>query len=178
MQQQCGALFADPALHPISSKVALGHPDDHRPAMLTDTEYASEDEKPVIINWVKKRDQCHQIAGLVRAMLRSQIIPVLENFKNVTDSLIAELYFGHISYGELANKRIITFHDVKMAEAIIEHHLLLFQNPQAESESRQLANEAIANWKTLMHPNALQQMRAHMMTLTTGAKPTNTMNDR
>jgi hypothetical protein len=160
-RQGCAALFADPELDPIRGKVALYSPEQQTFAMRTNTDHVTAEEKPVIALWTQKRDQCEQIAGPMLAMFPAQMLAVTKAAKQVTDSLIAELYLGYVTYGELANKRAKNAAELMTTLANIEQALLV-QNQQAQFQAQQLANQAIANWNAYMQTQAFQQMQRQM----------------
>jgi hypothetical protein len=158
--QRCEALMADPALNPIRDKVALLIKRQTF-AMRTNVDYASAEEKPIIALWAQKRDQCEQIARPTVEKQPVQMVAVTRASKQVVDSMIAELYVGHITYGELANKRAknAAEHDTTLANI---RQALAVQNQQAQFQAQQLANQAIANWNAQMQTQALQQMQRQM----------------
>ena len=160
-RQGCEALFADSVLDPIRNKVALYNPEQQTFAMRTNTDYVSGEEKPVIALWAQKRDQCEQIAGPMLAMFPVQMVAVTKAAKQATDSMIAQLYLGQITYGELANKRAQNLAEMRTAMANIQQALVV-QSQQAQFQAQQLANQTIANWNSLMQTQALQQMRTQM----------------
>src|SRR5262249_23337288 len=157
-RQQCESLMADPALNPIRDKVGLYGPDQQTFAMRTNTDYATTEEKPVIALWAQKRDQCEQINRPVLAKAPVQMAAVINAGKQVTDSMIAELYLGKITYGELANKRAKNAAEFKTTLANIQQALAV-QSQQAQFQAQQLANQAIANWNAQVQTQALQQMQ-------------------
>lgn len=160
VRQRCEAIMADPVLNPIRDKVALLIAQQTF-AMRTNTDYASVEEKPIIALWAQKRDQCVQIARPALAKMPVQIIAVENATKQVVDSMIAELYLGHVTYGELANKRAKNAAEANTALANIQQTLAL-QSQQAQFQAQQLANQAIANWNAQMQTQALQQMHQQM----------------
>jgi hypothetical protein len=159
LRQRCESLMADPALNPIRDKVAFYHPDQQTFAMRTNTDYASAEEKPVIALWAQKRDQCEVIESPILAKAPVQMGAVIRATRQVADSIIAELYLGHITYGELANKRAKNAAESRTTLANIQQALAV-QSQQAQFQAQQLANQAIANWNTQMQTQALQQMSA------------------
>src|SRR5262249_18723676 len=93
-RERCEALLADAALNPIRDKVALYSPEQQTFAMRTNTDYASAEEKPVISLWAQKRDQCEVMFRPVLAKAPVQIGAVIKAARQVSDSMIAELYLG------------------------------------------------------------------------------------
>jgi hypothetical protein len=176
IRQRCEALMADPALNPIRDKVTLIGAEPTF-AMRTNTDYASAEEKPIIALWAKKRDQCWQNAHPTQAKIPVQIVAVNNATKHVVDSMIAELYVGNISYGELANRRAKNAAETKTTLANIEQTLAV-QSQQAQFQAQQLANQAIANWNAQMQTQALQQMQRQMQTqaLQPGLRQSNSIN--
>jgi hypothetical protein len=160
-RQRCESLMADLALNPIRHKVALFLVKEQTFAMRTDTDYASAEEKPAIALWAQKRDQCEMMEQPILAKAPVQIAAVLKASKQAGDSLIAELYLGHITYGELANKRAKNDTELTTMLANIQQALAV-QNHQAQFQAQQLANQAIANWNAQMQTQALQQMQRQM----------------
>jgi hypothetical protein len=160
--QRCEALMADPALNPIRDKVALIR-SQQTFAMRTNTDYASAEDKPIIALWAQKRDQCWQIARPTQAKMHVQIVAVDNATKEVVDSMIAELYLGHITYGELANKRAKNAAERETTIANIRQ-ALADQNQQAQFRAQQLSNQAVANSNAQMQTKALQQMQRQMQT--------------
>jgi mannitol-1-phosphate/altronate dehydrogenase len=156
-RQQCESLMSDTALNPIREKVTLIGAEPTF-AMRTNTDHVSAEEKPIIALWAHKRDQCWQIARPTLAKMRVQIVAVDNATKQVVDSMIAELYLGNITYGELANKRAKNAAEYRTTVANIQQALAV-QSQQAQFQAQQLANQAIANWNAQMQTQALQQMR-------------------
>jgi hypothetical protein len=164
LRQRCESLMADPALNPIRDKVAFYYTGEQQTfAMRTNTDYASAEEKPVIALWAQKRDQCEVMHRPVLAKVPVQFGAVMNASKQVVDSMIAELYLGHITYGELANKRAKNFAEFRTTLANIQQALAI-QNQQAQFQAQQLANQAIANWNAQVQTQALQQMQRQMQT--------------
>jgi hypothetical protein len=159
LRQRCESLMADPALNPIRDKVAFYYTGEQQTfAMRTNTDYASAEEKPVIALWAQKRDQCELMHRPLLAKAPVQLSAVTNASKQVVDSMIAELYLGKITYGELANKRAKNFAEYRTTLANIQQALAV-QNQQAQFQAQQLANQAIANWNAQMQTQALQQMQ-------------------
>src|SRR5262249_26972938 len=104
-RQRCESLMADPALNPIRDKVALFNTEQQTFAMRTNTDYVSSEEKSAIALWAQKRDQCQLIERPMWDKAPVQLAAVSNAAKQLTDSMIAELYLGRITYGELANRR-------------------------------------------------------------------------
>src|SRR5215510_9643689 len=163
VRQRCEALMSDPALNPIRDKVGLYGPDHQTFAMRTNTEYASAAEKPVIALWAQKRDQCEVMNRPIWAKAPVQMAAVTNATKQVVDSMIAELYVGNITYGELANRRAKNAAEYRTTLANIQQALAV-HNQQAQFQAQQLANQAIANWNTQMQTQALQQMQRQTQT--------------
>jgi hypothetical protein len=160
-RQECDSLYADPSLNPIRAKVALANPEDQTFEMLTNTETVSPVEKPVIVLWVQRRDQCWQSGAHPRSMLSQQISAVMDSSRQAVESMIAELYLGQITYGQLANLRAKNLAELKEALANIQQALIV-QNQQSQFQAQQLANQAEANWNSEMQTQALRQMRTQM----------------
>jgi len=158
VREECNALLADAALDPIRDKVAFFNADQPPLAMRTNTSYASAEEKPVIALWAQKRDQCYRISDQLMAMVPAQIVALMTASRQVTDSMIAELYLGNITYGELANKRAKNAAEYRVTVANIEQALTV-QNQQAKFQAQHLANQAISNWNAQMQTQALRQMQ-------------------
>jgi hypothetical protein len=160
--QACKSSLADPALDPIRTKVAVLDPDEQTFAMRTNTDHVSAQEKPVIALWAQKRDECQaNWRRTVAPMLPAQIVAVADSGAQVADSLVAELYLGQISYGELATKRAENKAELNTALANIRQALIV-QNQQAQFQAQTVANQAIANWNSQMQTQALQQMQMQM----------------
>jgi len=157
-RQQCESLMADPALNPIRDKVALFNTEQQTFAMRTNTDYVSSEEKSAIALWAQKRDQCQLIERPMWAKAPPQIAAVANAARQLTDSMIAELYLGRITYGELANRRVKNAAEVRTTLANIQQALAV-HNQQAQFQAQQLANQAIANWNAQMQTQALQQMQ-------------------
>jgi hypothetical protein len=170
-KQECNSLYSDPALDPIREKVALGSPDSQTFEMLTNTQTVSPAEKPVVALWAKTREQCWQISGPMRSMLPLQIEAVTEGSKQATDSMIAQLYLGQITYGELANRRAKNLAEAKAALADIGQALIV-QNQQSQFQAAQIANQRIEAWNSEMQTQALQEMRIQMSAPVTSAPVT------
>ena len=150
--------MADPALIPIRDKVGLYSADQQTFAMRTNTDYASAEEKPVIGLWAQKRDQCELMNRPILAKAPVQMAAVIKAGGQVTDSMIAELYLGNITYGELANRRAKNAAGFRTTLANIQQALTV-QSQQAQFQAQQLANQAVANWNAQVQTQALQQMQ-------------------
>jgi len=157
-RQQCESLMADPALNLIRDKVALYDVDQQTFAMRTNMNHASAEEKPVIALWAQKRDQCELMGRPILAKAPVQMAAVIKAGGQLTDSMIAELYVGNITYGELANRRAKNAAEYRTTLANIQQALAV-HNQQAQFQAQQLANQAIANWNAQVQTQALQQMQ-------------------
>jgi len=176
VRRQCESLFSDPALDPIREKVALFEASDQTFAMLTNQERARPEEKPAIALWFQKREQCNQNFNYtMQGKVPAQIVAVRDAANVASNSMIAELYLGRITYGELAEGRAKTLAEEKTAVANIEQALVA-QNQQTQFQAQQLANQRIANWNAQMQTSALQQMKTQIaaptMITTPGQPPT------
>jgi hypothetical protein len=158
---RCENLMADPALNPIRDKVGLYGPDQQTFAMRTNTDHTSAEEKPVIALWAQKRDQCELMQRPILEKAPVQMAAVWKASKQVVDSMLAELYLGHITYGELANKRAKNAAELRTTLANIQQSLAV-QSQQAQFQAQQLANQAVANWNAQIQTQALQQMQRQM----------------
>jgi hypothetical protein len=158
VNQRCASLMGDPALNPIRDKVALYDVEQQTFAMRTSTDHASAEEKQAISLWAQKRDQCELMNRPIFAKAPVQMSAVTKATKQVVDSMIAELYLGKITYGELANKRAKNYAEYRTTLANIQQALAM-QNQQAQFQAQQLANQAVANWTAQMQTQALQQMQ-------------------
>jgi hypothetical protein len=160
-QEQCALLYSDPALDPIRSKVALDSPDRQTFSMLNDSHYVSTEEKPVVGLWVEKREQCWGYGSQARSMAPPQTSGVLSASKAATESAIAELYLGRITYGQLAEWRSVNLAELRNTLANIQQ-ILEVQNQEAQFRAQQLANERAAMWNAELRTQALQQMQQEM----------------
>jgi hypothetical protein len=93
-KQECDYLYSDPALDLIREKVALGSPDGQTFEMLTNTQTVSFTERPAVALWAQTREQCWQVGDSMRGLLPPQMEAVTEGSKQITDSMIAQLYLG------------------------------------------------------------------------------------
>jgi hypothetical protein len=134
--QACNSSLADPALDPIRAKVAVLDPDKQTFAMRTNTDRVSEQDKPVIALWAQKREECQaNWRRSVAPIVAAQIVAVAESSAQVTDSLVAELYLGKLTYGEFAEKRAQNKAELTTALANIRQALIV-QNQQAQFQAQ------------------------------------------
>ncbi|HTV29365.1 MAG TPA: hypothetical protein VMF32_16420 [Xanthobacteraceae bacterium] len=94
-------------------------------------------------------------------MMPAQMVAVINSGAQVTDTLVAELYLGQITYGELAEKRAENKAELNTALVNIRQ-ALIGQNQQAQFHAQTLPNQAIANWNSQMQTQAAQQMQMQM----------------
>jgi len=166
------AVMEDPNLYPLKEKVALGTVDKQNFQMLTNVEYASSDEKPLIASWVESRRRCFAINQT--SMSVSLPDPIYQAFKFSVDEfdlLAAQLYSGSKTYGDFAQQRskLNTFVMGKINE--YSNAATARQNQYAQ-ENEQARRNAII--QQLMNRPQTQpyQMQPYMMP----TKPTTTTN--
>jgi len=103
-KQTCDSASSDPAITPVLNKIAINVRDTTF-QMRTNKSHATTTEKQALEAWIRARSQCWQAYASLRRVGQPQIVAVERDVWQETDSLVAELYSGDISYGEFNNKR-------------------------------------------------------------------------
>jgi hypothetical protein len=112
----CDMLFADPALDPIRTKVALSGVKDQTLEMRSNNSKPTPVEASAISLWDQKRHEC-EIGNPAQAMLNATPVAgsVLVNNLEDVEQLIAELYDGQITYAQFAAQRSALYERTTMS---------------------------------------------------------------
>ena len=151
----CKALWADHAFDPVRDKVWFG---DGKPtfAMLTNRARLQPKEKPLADLARKTLEKCRTLDASAWALLPYQTQVEIHGFETEEDTLIAQLYVGKITFGEL---------NVAMNRIRVEVQNLLFGDvrpptsnigPKKASQEMQGAKPPLPQ---LDHSNVPHQMR-------------------
>lgn len=157
-QQVCNSVYADPALNPIRGKVSLDRPDNVTFAMRTNTDYASDSERPAIALWAQKRDECHNAGAPALAMMPGPLSALMEGSHNAINALVAQLYLRKITYGQYAEKTAENIAQLHTAYASVQQALAA-QDLAAQQRAQMISNQAVSAWAALIQANADQEMQ-------------------
>ena len=95
------ALESDPALKPISKKVALSGKEDNLFSLMTIEELPGKSERKLIVQWGAKREACFN----ANPPARDAYYQISVDAFNRGQQLILELSKGQMSYGQFAERR-------------------------------------------------------------------------
>jgi len=141
----CQDLFRDARLDPIRTKLGITSDKESTFEMLIDKTKVDDTEKPALVLWAKKKEQCHREDI---AHLRKFSPPNPPEYATINEAgfirfqfLIADLHNGAITYGEFSRKRRELNADTraKMDEV---RHLYAQRSAEARYRAAQLANDA------------------------------------
>lgn len=137
------ALENDIELQVIRDKVALVGSGGQTFGMLSNENYPTSDEKPVIYKWAIKREQCVNS----RPLSNDPVEQIQREAFNAGQSLILDLYKGAITYGQFASRRqeIKKLSDAKIQAIIGQYQQQQMQQQQYQQQQEEYLYQACMN---------------------------------
>jgi hypothetical protein len=152
----CNNLYADAALDPIRSKVALTPVVPATFEMLSNEAHVTPNERPVIREWAARAMQCQAEWNRWARLYQSPLhVTLLSGLGDTANALRAALHNGQISYGEYNRQRqkAQTEYDSAVAQLNAE---LARQGAEASYRAQQIEQQQYQTYLAVQQ-NALQQ---------------------
>lgn len=145
---QCAALFDNPAIDPVRTKITIFDPDEAPLAQLSDSSRPSSDDRPAIDAYETARRKCAVIQlHVAMGTLPSEGVRAVELAQSRSWDLSKQLYAGEVTYGAFNTARATNASQLKLdlnAADERAHQQFLENQRRADEAQRERQSAALA----------------------------------